>query len=86
MTEALREAEEGRRKAEVEAAQLRVELEGQQRRGDDLQQRLGVPEAQVRTLTSTLTASFTAQHRLGRKGCRVRVAGVGVGVNDSWVC
>ena len=21
-----------------------------------------------------------------RKGCRVRVAGVGVGVNDSWVC
>ena len=22
----------------------------------------------------------------GRQGCRVRVAGVGVGVNDSWVC
>ena len=69
----------------MEAAQLRVEVEAQRRRGDDLQQRLGVTEAQVRTLTSTLIASFTAQQGLGRKGCRVGVAGVGVGVNDSWV-
>ena len=61
MREALREAQEGRRKAEVEAAQLRVEVGGQQRRGDDLQQRLGVAEAQVRSLTSTLCASFGLQ-------------------------
>ena len=32
MREALREAQVGRRKAEVEAAQLRVEVEGQRRR------------------------------------------------------
>ena len=49
----MREAEKGRRKAEVEAAQLRVEVEAQRRRGDDLQQRRGFAEAQVRTLTST---------------------------------
>ena len=61
MREALREAQEGRRKAEVEAAQLRVEVEGQRRRGDDLGQRLGVAEAQVHSLTSTLCASFGAQ-------------------------
>ena len=64
MREALREAQEGRRKAEVEVAQLinnRVEVEGQRRRGDDLGQRLGVAEAQVRSLTSTLCASFGAQ-------------------------
>ena len=61
MREALREAQEGRRKAEVEAAQLRVEVEGRRRRGDDLGQRLGVAEAQVRSLTSTLCASFGAQ-------------------------
>ena len=59
--EAMREAQEGRRKAEVEAAQLRVEVEGQRRRGDDLGQRLGVAEAQVRSLTSTLCASFGVQ-------------------------
>ena len=84
MRETLREAEYRRRKAEVEVAQHGVEVEAQRRRGDDLQQRLGVAEAQVRTLTCILTASFTAQQ--GRKGCRVRVAGVGVGVNDSWDC
>ena len=60
MRGALREAEDGRRKAEVEAAQLRVEVEAQRSRGDDLQQRLGVAEAQVRSLTSTLSATFTA--------------------------
>ena len=53
MRGALREAEKGRRKAEVEAAQLKVEVEAQRRWGDDLQQRRGFAEAQVRTLTST---------------------------------
>ena len=62
---ALREAEEGRRKAEVEAAGLRVEVEALRSKGDDLQQRMGVAEAQVRSLTSTLIATFTAQQRLG---------------------
>ena len=33
---ALKEAEEGRQKAEVEAAQLRVEVEALRRKGDDL--------------------------------------------------
>ena len=61
MREALREAQEGRRKAEVDAAQLRVEVEGQRRRGNDLGQRLGVAEAHVRSLTSTLCASFGVQ-------------------------
>ena len=55
-----RKAEKVRQKAEVEAAALRVEVEALQRRGDDLQQRLGVVEAQVRGLTSTLSASFNA--------------------------
>ena len=75
MRGALREAEDGRRKAEMEAAQLRVELEAQRRRGDDLQQRLGVAEAQVRTLTSTLTASFTAQQGLGPQGVHSQGSG-----------
>ena len=68
MRGALSEAEEGRRKAEVEAARLRVEVEALQRRGDDLQQRLGLAEAQVRSLTSTLSATFTAQQGLGPPG------------------
>ena len=75
MREALREAQEGRRKAEVEAAKLRVKVEGQQRRGDDLQQRLGVAEAQVRSLTSTLSASFTAQHGLAPQGVQSQGSG-----------
>ena len=37
MRGALREAEDGRRKADVEAAELRVEMEAQRRRGDELQ-------------------------------------------------
>ena len=37
----LKEAQEGRHTAEVEAAQLRLEVEVPPRRGDDLQQRLG---------------------------------------------
>ena len=57
----LREAEEGRRKAEVEAVGLRVEVGALERRGHDPQQRLGVAEAQLRSLTSTLSAIFTAQ-------------------------
>ena len=68
MREVLREAQDGRRKAEVEAAQLRVEVEGQRSRGDDLQHRLGVAEAQVRSLTSTLSASFAAQQGLAPQG------------------
>ena len=75
MRGALREAEDGRRKAEVEAAQLRVELEAQRRRGDDLQQRLGVAEAQVRSLTSTLSATFTAQQGLGTLGLQSQGSG-----------
>ena len=38
---ALKEAEEGGQKADVEAAQMRVEVEALRRRGCDLQQRLG---------------------------------------------
>ena len=72
---ALREAEEGRWKAEVEAAALRVEVEALQRKGDDLQQRLGVAEAQVRSLTSTLSASFTAQQGLGPPGVQSQGSG-----------
>ena len=60
---ALREAEEGRRKAE-----LRVEVEALRSRGDDLQQRLEVAEAQVRSLSTTLSATFTAQQGLGPPG------------------
>ena len=86
MRGALREAEQGRRKAEVEAAALRVEVEAQRRRGDDLQQRLGVVDAQVRTLTSTLTASFTAQQGLGPPGVQSQGSGSRSGVSNSWVC
>ena len=75
MRGALREAEDGRRKAEVEAAQLRVEVEAQRRRGDDLQQRLGVAEAQVPSLTSTLSATFTAQQGLGPQGVQSQGSG-----------
>ena len=71
----LREAKEGRRKAEVEAAALRVEVEALQRRGEDLLQRLGVAEAQVRSLTSTLRASFTAQQGPGAPGVQSQGSG-----------
>ena len=47
---AVKEAEEGRQKAEVEAAGPRVEVEALRRMEDDLQQRLGMAEAQVCTL------------------------------------
>ena len=36
-------------------------MEASQRTRDDLEQRLGVAEAQVRSLTSTLSATYTAQ-------------------------
>ena len=75
MRGALREAEDGRRKAEVEVAQLRVEVEAQRRRGDDLQQCLGVAKAQVRSLTSTLSATFTAQQGLGPQGVQSQGSG-----------
>ena len=61
----LKEAQEASQKAEVEAAQLRVEVEALQRTSDDLQQRLGVAEVQVRSLTSILRATYTAQHGEG---------------------
>ena len=57
---ALKQVEEGRQKAEVEAAGLRVVLEALRRRREDLQRRLGVAEAQVRGLTSTLIATYSA--------------------------
>ena len=78
---ALKEVEEGRQKAEPEAAQLRVEVEELRRRGGDLQRRLGVAKAQVRSLTSTLSATTPPSRGRVHQGCRVRVAGAGVGVN-----
>ena len=57
------------------AAALRVEVEALQRRGDDLQQRLGVAEAQVRSLTATLSATFTAQQGLGPPGVQSQGSG-----------
>ena len=75
MREALRETQEGRRKAEVEAAQLRGEVEGQRRRGDDLQQRLGVAESQLGSLTCTLSATFTAQQWLAPQGVQSQGSG-----------
>ena len=71
----VKEAEEGRQKAEVEAAQLRVEVEALWRRGDDLQQRLGVAEAQVRSRTCTLSATFTAEQGLGPPGLQNQGSG-----------
>ena len=86
MRGALREAEDGRRKAEVEAAQLRVEVEAQRRRGDDLQQRLGWLRRRCAPSPPPSQPPSPPSRGWGRQGCRVRVAGVGVGVNDSWVC
>ena len=57
-------------------------LDDAKKESKDLQQRLGVVEGQVCSLTSTLSASFTPSRGWGRQGCRVRVAGVRVGVND----
>ena len=71
----LKEAKEGRQRAQVEAAQLRVEVEALRRRGDDLQQRVGVAKAQVRSLTSTLSATFTAQHGRGPPGVQSHGSG-----------
>ena len=56
--------------AEVEAAKLRVEVEALRRTRDDLQQRLGVAEAQVRSHSSTLSATYTAQHGVGPPGVK----------------
>ena len=64
----LKEAQEGRRKAEVEAAQLRVEVEALRKSGEDLQQRPGVVEAQVRSLPSTLSATYSAHQGAGPLG------------------
>ena len=75
MRGALKEAEEGRQKAEVEASQLRVEVEVLRRSGYDLQKRLGVAEAQVRSLTSTLSATFTAHQGVGPPGAQSQGSG-----------
>ena len=64
----LKEAKEGRQKAEVEVAQLRVEVEALRRTRNHLPQRLGVAEAQVRSLTSTLSATYTAKQGVGPSG------------------
>ena len=45
----------------MEAARSRLEVEALQRERDDLEQRVGVAEAQVRSLTSTLSATYSAQ-------------------------
>ena len=50
----VKEAREGRRRAKVEAAQLRVEVEALQKTGEDLQQRLGLAEEQL-TMRSVMT-------------------------------
>ena len=42
-----------------------MEAEALPRRGDDLRQRLGVAKAQLRSLTSTLSATYTAQQGVG---------------------
>ena len=50
-------------------------VDGQRRRGDDLQQRLGMAEAQVRSLTFTPCASFTAQQGLAPQGLQSQGSG-----------
>ena len=64
----LKEANEGRQKARVEAAGLRLEVEALRRTMDDVQRRLGVAEAHVRSLTSPLSATYTAP-QVGVQSC-----------------
>ena len=71
----LKEAEEGRQEAEVKAAQLRVEMEALRRTRDDLRRRQGVPQAQVRSLTSTLSGNYTAPQRVGPLGVQSQGSG-----------
>ena len=59
----------------MEAAQLRVEVEALRKTRDDLLQLLGVPEAQVRSLTSTLSANYTAQVGVGPPGVHSQCSG-----------
>ena len=77
---AVKTAEEERQKAEVEAAQLRVEVEAPWSRGNDLHQRLGVAEAQARSLTSTLS-NFRATH-IAAATLRPPVTPFVVGLNE----
>ena len=65
MRGALKEAEEGRQKAEVEAAGLRVAVEALRRGGGRPPAAPGGAEAQVRSLTSTLTATYSAHQGTG---------------------
>ena len=52
----------------MEGAELRVEVEVMRRTRDDVERRLGVVEAQMRSLTSTLGANFAAQQGVGPAG------------------
>ena len=57
----MKKATEGRQESEVEVAGVKVHLEALRRTRDDLQQGLGVAEAQVHSLSTTLSAAFIAQ-------------------------
>ena len=52
----------------MEAARPRGQVEALRSTRGDLQQRFGVAEAQVRSLTSTLSATFAAQQGVGLPG------------------
>ena len=71
----LNAANEGRQKAEVEAGALRVEVEALRRTRDARNQRLAVAEAQMRSLTSTLSATFAAQQGVGPTGVQSHGSG-----------
>ena len=50
-------------------------MEAPRRTRDDLRQRLGVAEAQVRSLTSTLSATYIAQQGVGPLGVQSQGSG-----------
>ena len=82
----LREAEDGRQKAEVEAAQLRVEVEASGGGGMTSSSAWGWLRRRCAASPPPSVPPSPPSRGWGRKGCRVSVAGVVVGVNDSWVC
>ena len=59
----------------MEAAQLRVQVEALRTTRDDLEQRLGLVAAQVRSLTSTLSGTYTAQQGVGPQGVQSHGSG-----------